>query len=80
MKGNFGSIDDDDSSCHGYYIIKCSSSPNTFHADLSIHDQVISSGDMVCEGTNFFLSISILISMFYKKIDPIIQLYLKRQQ
>ena len=54
MKGNFGSIDDDDSSCHGYYIIKCSSSPNTFHADLSIHDQVISSGDMVCEGTNFF--------------------------
>ena len=58
MEGKYGAIDNDDSSCHDYYIIKFSSSPNIFLADLSIDGQVISSGDMVCEGT-YFLPINI---------------------
>ena len=50
----YGAIDNDDSSCHGYYIIKFYSSPYTHQADLSIDGQVISSGKIVCEGTYFF--------------------------
>ena len=41
-------IDADDYSCHGYYIIKFSSSPYTLQEDLSIDGQVISSGEMLC--------------------------------
>ena len=51
MEGNYGVIDDDNSTCHGYYIIVFSSSPYTLQADLSIDAQVISSGEMVCEVT-----------------------------
>ena len=48
-----------DSLCHGYYIIEFSSSTYTLQADLSIDGKVISSGEMVCEGTYFFpMSIS----------------------
>ena len=54
MEGRYGAIDADDSSCHGYYIIKISSSPYTLQSDLIIDGQVISSGEMVCEGTYFF--------------------------
>ena len=50
----YGAIDTDDSSCHGYCIIKFSSSPYTLQSDLNIDGQVISSGEMVCEGKYFF--------------------------
>ena len=49
-----GAIDDDDYSCHGYYIIKFSSSPYTLEGDSSIDGQVISSGEMVREGNYLF--------------------------
>ena len=42
--GNYGTIDADNSSCHGYYIIRFSSSLNTLKSDLNIDGQVISSG------------------------------------
>ena len=54
MGGKYGAIDTDDSSCHGYYIIKFFSYPYTLQADLIIDGKVISSDEMVCEGTNFF--------------------------
>ena len=50
MEGKYGAIDADDSLCHGYYIIKSSSSPYTLQSDLSIDGKVISSGEIVCEG------------------------------
>ena len=53
MEGDYGDIDADDSMCHGYCIIKFSSSPYTLQSDLSIYGQVISSGEMVCK-RNFF--------------------------
>ena len=54
MEENYGAIYDDDSSCHGYYNIKISSSPYTLQSDLRIYVQIISSGEMVWEGTYFF--------------------------
>ena len=75
MEGNYSCIDADDYSFYGYYIIKFYSSPYTLQSEFSIDGQVISSGEMVCEGTYFFQSISILIIMFYKKINTITQLY-----
>ena len=54
MEGNYGSVDTDDSSFNGYHIIKFSSSPYTLQAYLSIDGQVISSVEMVFEGTYFF--------------------------
>ena len=54
MKGNDDAIDADDSTYHGYYIIKFSSSPYTLQSDFGIDGKVISSGKMVCEGTYFF--------------------------
>ena len=54
MEGKYCDIDTDDSSCHGYYIIKFYSSPYILQADLSIDGQVISSGRMVCELSYFF--------------------------
>ena len=48
MEGKYCAIDTDDSSCHGYYIIKFSSSPYTLQEDLIIDGQVIYSGEMVC--------------------------------
>ena len=67
MEGHYGDIDVDDYSFHGYYIIRLYSSPYTLQADLSIDNQVIYSGVMVCEGPYFSQSISIIIIMFYKK-------------
>ena len=55
IEGNYGAIDADDSSCHGYYIIKFSSSLYTLQAEFIIYGQVISSGGMVCEGNYFFM-------------------------
>ena len=53
-EGKYGAIDTDDSSCHGYYIIKFYSFPYTLQSDLIIDGQVISSSKIVCEGTYFF--------------------------
>ena len=44
MEGKYGAIDADDSLCHGYYIIKFSSSAYTLQSDLIIDGQLISSG------------------------------------
>ena len=65
LEVNYGAINDDDSPCHGYHMIKFSSYPYTLQADLIIDSRVISSDEMVCEGT-CFQSISILVIMFYK--------------
>ena len=54
MEGKYYDINADDSTCHGYYIIKFSSYPYNLQADLSIDGQVISSGENICEGTYFF--------------------------
>ena len=54
MKVKYGTIDTDDSSCHGYYIIKFSLSLYTLQSYFSIDSQVISSNEMVCEGNYFF--------------------------
>ena len=43
-KGNYGAIDAENSSCHGYYIIRIFSSLYTLQLDLNINGQVISSG------------------------------------
>ena len=53
-KGKYGDIDTDDYSCHGYYIIKFFSSLYTLQADLIIDGQIISYGEVVCEGTDLF--------------------------
>ena len=53
-QGNYGAIDADDSSFNGYYIIKFPLSTYTLQTDLSIGGQVISSGEMVFEGTYLF--------------------------
>ena len=52
-EGNYGAIDAGDSSCNGYSIIKMSSSTYTIQANLSIDGKVISSSEIVCEGTYF---------------------------
>ena len=51
----YGAIDTENYSCHGYFIIKFSSSPYNLQADLIIDGQVISSGKIICEGNYFFL-------------------------
>ena len=51
----YGDIDADDFTCHGYYIIKFSSSIYTPQADVSIDGQFISYYKMVREGTYCFL-------------------------
>ena len=71
MEVNYGAIYDDDSTCHGYYIIKISSSPYTHKLSLSIDGKVISSDEMVCGGTYFFQLLSIIIIVFLHKINPI---------
>ena len=67
MEVNHGYIDSEYSTFHGYHIIKFSSYLYTLQYNLSIDGQVISSGEMVCEGTFFFLSISIIVILFFKK-------------
>ena len=48
---NYVAIDADNYTCHGYYIIIFSSSTYTLQCDLNVDVQVISSGEMTCEGT-----------------------------
>ena len=40
-KGNFGAIDTEDTSCHGYYTIIFTSAPYTLQEELKIDGQVI---------------------------------------
>ena len=54
-KVNVGDIDADETSFHGYYIIRFYSTPYTLQEDLNIHGQVISSVDIVCKGDYFYL-------------------------
>ena len=54
MEGKYGVIDDDDYSCHGYYIFRFHSYPYKLQSYLSIDGQVIYSGEMVYEGTYRF--------------------------
>ena len=42
-EGKYGAIDADDSLCHGYYIIKISSSTYPLQEDFSIDGKFISS-------------------------------------
>ena len=51
---NHGAIDADDSEFHGYYIIIFSSFTYTLQENFNIYGQVISSGEMVCEGNYYF--------------------------
>ena len=76
IEEDYDAIDDDDSTCHGYHIIIFYSSPYILQADFSIDFQVISYGEMVCEGSYLFQYISILVIEFIQKINPITQLYL----
>ena len=76
MEDNYVAIDSENYTCNGYYIIKFSSCLYTLQADLSIDGQVISSGEIICEGNYFFQSISVLVIMSYKKINLITQLFL----
>ena len=54
LEGNKCDIDADDFTCNGYYVIICFPSTYTLKGHLGIYGQVISSGEMVCEGTYFF--------------------------
>ena len=76
IKRKYSTIDNEDYSCHGYYIIKFSSSPYTLQADLIIYGQVISYGKYFVKELICFQSISIIIIMFYKKSDPLTHLFL----
>ena len=53
-EGKYGAIDTDNSTYHGYYIIKFYSLPYTLQSDLSIDGQVISSRKQLCKVTYFF--------------------------
>ena len=74
MGGNYGDIDAYYYLCRGYYIIQFYSSPYNLQADLIIDGQVISSGQMVCEG-NYFFSVNINYHFFLQKINPITQFF-----
>ena len=50
MEVNFDAVDYDDFTCHGYYIIKFSSSKYTLQADMSIGNQFSSYYKMLGEG------------------------------
>ena len=54
MGGKYDAIYTDDYSRHGYYIIKFSSYLYTLQEGLRVDGQVISSGEMVCEGNYLF--------------------------
>ena len=58
MEANYGAIDADDFSYHGYYFIGLSSSPYTLRECLSIVGQVFFSGEIVCERTYFSININ----------------------
>ena len=63
IEGKYGAIVTENSSCHGYYIIKFSSTPYTLQAYLSIYGLFISPGEIVREKIIYLQSVSILIIM-----------------
>ena len=68
MEGNYVSIDSDDSTCHGYYIIRFTSPPYALQADLVIYGQVILPVEIVC-GVPFFQNqYQLFIFLLYKKL------------
>ena len=72
---NVGAINADYSTCHGYYII-IFLSLYTLQEDFNVDVQVISSGEMVCEGT-YYLPININSHYYVSpKINQTTQLYL----
>ena len=73
MEGNYGDIDADYSTCHGYYIIKFTSYPYNLQSDWSVNCQVISSGEMICEEVCFSINIS---SNYYVLKSPMTLLFL----
>ena len=77
MEGNYGVVDADDSSCHGYYIIKFSSSPYTLQADLIICGQNTSSGEMVRKGNDLFSINNNSHYYILQKINTITQFFSK---
>ena len=67
-EGNYVCIDSDDSTCHGYYIIRFNSPPYTLQADLVIDGQVILPNEIVC-GVPFFQNqYQLFIYLFYNKL------------
>ena len=54
MEVKYDAIDTDDSSCHGYYIIKFYSYPYTLQVDLSNYGQIIYFNEIIYEVTYFF--------------------------
>ena len=73
IERNYGTIDADDYSCHGYYITNFSSTPYNLKSDFSIYGQVISLSEILLEGT-YFLPTNINYNhYFYKKTNPITQ-------
>ena len=66
MEVNCGAIYSGDSSDHGYYIIKFSSSPYTLQSYLIINGRVIYSGEMVSKG-NFFFPINISSRYYFSQ-------------
>ena len=76
-KGNYGTIHADDSTCHGYYITIFFSSPYTFQADFDIYCQIISFGEMVYKGNNYFstnINYNYYVSPKYKSNNTIVPL------
>ena len=57
MERNYGAIDSYDYSCHGYYMVKFSSSIYKLQSSFSFYGQVISSGEMLSEEIIYFQSI-----------------------
>ena len=55
MKGIYGFIGADDYLWHDYYIIKFYLYSYALQADLNIYGRVIYFGEMVCDGTYFFI-------------------------
>ena len=54
MEGKYGALDTDHYSHHGYYIIKFYLYQYTIQEEFSIDVQVISSWEILFEGTYFF--------------------------
>ena len=74
LEGKPGAIDTDHFSCCGYYIINLSLYPFTLQTYLSINR--IFFLPVKCHGKEliFLQSISILIIIFYKELNPLTQL------
>ena len=52
MEGKYGTIYTDDSSCHGYYTIKFSSSLHTLQADFIIGGNVMNMSLIIMKGNS----------------------------